>query len=168
MRPMPGRRPSGGLSIAACLAGILLFVPAAAAHAQTGSVSGQVTESTTGLGMPGATLQVEGTSLGGGTTADGRYRITGVAPGTHVIVARRLGYRPARQTVTVTADRDVTANFTMQSSPIALDEIIITGTAGAQERRAIGNAVSTINATEELEKSAAPDDVKLVNEIESH
>lgn len=131
--------------------------------APAGSITGRVTDAAAGAPLPGVTLQLEGTRLGAGTTNDGRYRIAGVQAGTYTLVARRIGYNPQRQSVTVAGTGEVVANFQLQSSPIALDQVVITGTAGAQERRAIGNSVTTISASEELSKSAAPNLGTLLN-----
>ncbi|MBC7895141.1 MAG: TonB-dependent receptor plug domain-containing protein, partial [Cytophagaceae bacterium] len=160
-RPRP-RTPRSTLVLTwIALAAFLGVAPALAA--QTGTITGRVTESAASGPLSGATLQVEGTRLGAGTANDGRYRITAVPAGSHTVVVRRLGFNPQRRTVTVTAGAEATADFELQSSPIALDQVVITGTAGAQERRSVGNAVSTISAAEELSKSAAPNIGALLN-----
>ncbi|MGH7575423.1 MAG: TonB-dependent receptor domain-containing protein, partial [Longimicrobiales bacterium] len=51
----------------------------------------------------------------------------------------------------------------LSETAIELDEVVVTGTAGAVERRSIGNAVSTIDAAAELELSGAPDVGTLIN-----
>jgi TonB-linked SusC/RagA family outer membrane protein len=38
---------------------------------------------------------------------------------------------------------------------VSLDEVVITGTAGAEQRRSVGNSVATINAADQLAKSAS-------------
>jgi TonB-linked SusC/RagA family outer membrane protein len=125
-------------------------------RAFVGTVVGRVTDARTAAPVSGATIEVEGLRLGATSGDDGRYRIVNVTAGSRVIIVRRLGYALSRQTVTVTDDQQVTADFTLAAAAIALDQIVVTGTAGGETRRSIGNAVSTINAAEELEKSAAP------------
>jgi TonB-linked SusC/RagA family outer membrane protein len=128
-----------------------------------GSVVGVVTDATSRSPLSGVTIEIEGTRLGSGSGADGRFRVAGVPAGSQVVIARRIGYNPSRQTVTVTAGAEVTANFVLGASPIALDQVVITGTAGATSRREIGNAVTSVSAVDELEKSAAPDMASLLN-----
>lgn len=137
----------------------LLAVPAA--HAQGGTVVGQVTDGQSKQGIAGASLQIEGTRIGAITDQSGNYRIANVPAGGHVIVARRLGYVPGRQTVAVTS-QEVTANFLLQSAATSLDQVIVTGTVVGEQRRSVGNAVATINATEALSKSAAPNVSSLI------
>ena len=121
-----------------------------------GIVTGRVTDARTSAPVAGAVVEVDGTRLATSTSDDGRYRLTAVPAGSRVIIVRRLGYAAARQTVTVADDQTATADFSLQAAAIALDQVVVTGTAGGEQRRSIGNAVSTINASEELEKSAAP------------
>jgi TonB-dependent SusC/RagA subfamily outer membrane receptor len=133
------------------------FAPRVAkGRALTGTVTGRVTDARTSAPIPDAAVQVDGTRIGATTGSDGRYRLAAVTAGSHVIIVRRLGYAAARQTVNVTDDQQTTSDFTMQPAAVALDQVVVTGTAGGEQRRSIGNAVSTINASEELSKSAAP------------
>src|SRR5690606_17102595 len=57
-------------------------------------------------------------------------------------------------TVTVAADQVVTADFQLSISAIALGEIVVTGTPGAQTKRELGNSIGKIAVGERLE--AAP------------
>src|SRR5438094_439930 len=93
---------------------------------------------------------------GGATDAAGRYRVASVPAGDHVIRVRRLGYVSAQQSVTVAEGQEATADFALQFAAVPLDAIVITGTPGGEQWRAIGNAISTIDASEALQRSAAP------------
>lgn len=145
------------------LAVALTMGVASVAQAQTGTLTGRVTDAAADVPLPGVTLQVEGTRFGAGTANDGRFRITGLQPGSYVLIARRLGFNPQRQSVTIAAGAEATVNFRLQASAIALDQVVVTGTAGAQEKRSIGNSITTISASEELAKSAAPNLGALLN-----
>jgi len=129
------------------------------AHAQatTGIVVGRVTDARSGEPVAGANLQVSGTRLGAVTGDDGRYRIVNVPSGQRTIVVLRLGFSLNRQTITVTPGATVTHEVALQQSAVALDQIVVTGTAGETERKAIGNAVSTIDASTEMLKATPPD-----------
>jgi TonB-linked SusC/RagA family outer membrane protein len=154
------RRPmtAGGLML-----GVMLVVGAPTLRAQTGTVVGQVTDSRSTQPLGLTAITIEGTRLGTTTSADGRYRIANVPIGRHSVAARRIGYVVVRQPVTVEANTDVTANFALEAAAVALDQIVVTGTAGGELRRSISNAVSTIDASAELEKSAATNITSLLN-----
>jgi TonB-linked SusC/RagA family outer membrane protein len=137
-----------------------VFVAPAATLAQLpargGAVVGRVTDPRSAEGIADASVEVEGTRLGAVTDADGRYRITGVPAGSHSIVARRLGFTALRRSVTVTEAQDVTADFALQPSAVSLDQVVITGSSGGDQKRSVGNAVATIDAPDALSKSASP------------
>jgi len=143
--------------------GAMMVMGAPALRAQTGAIVGRVTDarSTQPLGL--TTVEVEGTRLGATVGADGRYRIANVPAGRQSVVARRIGYVVVRQAVTVTAGADVAVNFTLEAAAVALDQVVVTGTAGGESRRSIPNAVSTIDASAELAKSAATNITSLLN-----
>lgn len=160
MRSTPGQRMPPWSRLAACLLSgthFLLAASAAAAQAATGSVAGRVTDSRSGLGLAGTAVEIQGTRLGAITAADGRYRLAVVPAGAQVVVARRIGYASLRRPVTVTAGQQVSADFAMEASAFSLDEVVVTGTAGGEQRRTLGNAVAIIDAATALERSAAPD-----------
>jgi TonB-linked SusC/RagA family outer membrane protein len=147
----------GGLMFGAMLMG------APALWAQTGTFVGRVTDarSTQPLGL--TTIEIEGTRLGATVGTDGRYRIANVPPGRQSVVARRIGYTVARQPVTLVAGGEATADFKLEAAAVSLDQVVVTGTAGGEARRSISNAVSTIDASAELDKSAATNITSLLN-----
>lgn len=120
----------------------------AAAQGTTGSVQGRVTQSPSGAPIANAQVQVVNTRLGGATDADGRYSIPAVPPGTHTLRVRLIGFRPADQTVTVTAGAAATADFAITQSAVSLDEVVVTGTAGNARRREVGNSISAVRASD--------------------
>lgn len=126
------------------------------ARMQAGPViTGRVVDARTNQGVARAVVQLDDGRLATMTGDDGRFRLVNVPVGTHVVAIRRLGYAAARQSVTVTADRVANVEFAVQPAATSLEEMIITGTAGGEQRRAIGNVVSTINAVEEVSKSGS-------------
>jgi len=128
-----------------------------AAGGAGGRITGRVTDALTRQGVADVAVQITGTRLGATTDQDGRYRITNAPLGVDTIVVRRLGYVVVRQAVTVSADQPATADLALQPAAMSLDQVVVTGTPGTQQRREIGNSVSTIDATEQLSKSQAPE-----------
>ena len=116
------------------------------AAAQEGTITGTVTEEGSGAPVPFAQIVVVGTQRGTLTGADGSYRIANVNPGEVQVSASSIGFRSAVQTATVVSGETVTVDFLMSQSAIALDEILVTGTAGRQERRAQAASVASVDA----------------------
>lgn len=168
MRNTLGRtfpRIARALLVTACvIAGALSLLAAPVASAQEGTVTGHVTDATSKQAVSSATVQVDGTRLGASTDQNGRFRIVNVPAGAHTLVVRRIGYLPLRHAITVSGgEEQVEVNLVLTVAATSLDQVIVTGTPGDQERREIGNAVSTINAADVVSKSQAPDLSDLLN-----
>ncbi|HJU75936.1 MAG TPA: SusC/RagA family TonB-linked outer membrane protein [Gemmatimonadaceae bacterium] len=130
--------------------------------AQTGSVAGKVVDRASSQPIADARVFVTGTALEVSTNAQGDYRLPNVRPGRAQIVVLRLGYRAAQDTVTVVAGQNITKNFEMSQSLTTLADVVVTGTAGNQERRAQSAQVATV-PTADLVKEIPT--VKSVNEL---
>ena len=106
----------------------VLFASVAEAQGATGRITGVVTDSGTHQALAGAQVTVAGGRLGAATDASGRYSITGVAAGTHVIEARRLGFRQStRSGVVVTENATTTLDLQLASVPLMLEAVVSTG-----------------------------------------
>jgi TonB-linked SusC/RagA family outer membrane protein len=149
--------------VAASLCALLVAAPDASAQGATGTITGRVTNARTGAPIEGASIEVSSARLGSLSSADGRFRITGVQAGPRLLIARYIGFAVIRREVNVTADQETTADFALDPSAIALDAVLITGTASGGQRRTIGNSVATVSAPDELAKSAASDLGSLLN-----
>lgn len=147
--------------IAACLIAVFALVceaPAVRAQAdQTGTVVGVVSDSATSAGISNAAIAVEQTKFGAIADQAGHYRVSGLPAGTYTIVARRIGSTARRQSVTVVAGQETTADFSLRAATRSLDEIVITGTVAGEQSRSLGNVVSKIAAPEVLERSQSPE-----------
>lgn len=137
-RAWPGLVVLGGL-----LAGAL-----PARGQQTGSVMGRVTNASTNQPVGGAQVHVVGTQLGGISASNGRYLILNVPAGTHELRVELIGYRTETRTVTVAAGQATAVDVALSETAIELDEVVVTGTAGAATRRDLGNSVGTIGSRE--------------------
>ncbi|MCX5766654.1 MAG: SusC/RagA family TonB-linked outer membrane protein [Gemmatimonadetes bacterium] len=121
-----------------------------------GAIAGVIKDARTQQPIAGATIGVEGTLIAGATGTDGRYRLANVPTGARFVTVRRIGYTGTRSSVTVAASRDVTLDVELQPAAISLDQVVVTGTAGGETRRSIGNSVVTIDVSDALGKSVAP------------
>lgn len=98
----------------------------AEAYAQTGKISGRVTDAETGDPLPGVNVVVEGTTQGASTGADGYYTILNVTPGTHTVRATFIGYAEAvYEGVQVNVDLTRTLDIEMQEQAVGLDEVVV-------------------------------------------
>jgi TonB-linked SusC/RagA family outer membrane protein len=111
-------------------------------------LTGRVTNSQTGEPIAAVQVFIAGSGIGALSQQNGRFLLLNVPPGTHTLTAERIGYRAASQQVSVTAGQTAVVDFSMSEEALGLDEIIVTGTPGGTQRRAIGNAVTAVAAAE--------------------
>lgn len=112
----------------------------------TGTVTGVVTNSLTGETIAGAQISIPGTGVGTLGNNVGRYVLLNVPAGTQSIQAEFIGYGTMTVEVNVPAGGSVVVDFVLRSEAIALEGVVVTGTAGSARRREIGNSISQINA----------------------
>lgn len=124
----------------------------ATALAQEGAatITGRVV-SETGQPLASASVFIEGLNLGALTRSTGEY--TFVVPGARVtndqvtLTARLIGYRPQSVQITL-APGTITQDFTLQSNPLQLGEVIITGAGTESTRERLGNVINSVDSSE--------------------
>lgn len=131
----------------ACLIACLCWP--ATASAQEVQVTGQVTDQS-GLGLPGATVQVKGTSQGVITDFDGNY-VVKVPSAKSILVFSYVSM--VSQEVPVKGRTKI--NVTLQEESLNLDEVVVIGYAAVKKKEVTG-AVSQVKA-EELTKIVSND-----------
>ncbi len=152
------RRRSGMMNkVRTLFVGLVLWaaVGAGSAMAQEGTLTGLVTSAATGGPLVSVQVFIEGTGVGGLTQGSGRFLILNVSPGTYSVTADRIGYASVTRQVSVMAGETAVLDYVMEEEALALDEIIVTGTAGGTQRRAIGNQVERLDVGSVLEVSPA-------------
>ncbi|HZA93797.1 MAG TPA: TonB-dependent receptor [Gemmatimonadales bacterium] len=120
-----------------CLLLVLVASASAAAAQETGSIVGQVT--VPGADSAGAIslLSVDEGLINVQTDSQGRFQLSRLTPGKHVLVAKRIGFEPLRRVVRVHAGRVTEVSMLLSPKAIELAELTVIGTrADLEERRA--------------------------------
>lgn len=120
---------------------LLLFMLPMSFFAQN-TVSGTVTESATGLPVPGVNVIIKGTSNGTTTNFDGEYTINEVSDG-DILVYSFLGFA----TQEVPYEGQSTIDIELDEDQATLDEVVLIGYGATSEQDATG-AVEKISAEE--------------------
>src|SRR5690554_6295045 len=120
------------------MAGVLLI---GSAMAQDRRVSGKVVAQEDGLGLPGVTVQITGTSEGTQTDADGTYTLTVPASATTIDFSF-IGYE--RQTVTI--GTQTTINVTMVPDAQQLGEVVVTALGIVRQKNELTYAAQQVKA----------------------
>ncbi len=132
-------------------AAALFAFAASTAHAQSGTISGTVTEQLTSTPIFQASVFVQGLNTGAVTDAQGRYTIAKLPAGTYTVLARRLGYVAGQTQIVVAANGAVTANFSLARASVQLDDVVAIGY-GTADRRNVMGAVEQVNAAQLAER----------------
>jgi iron complex outermembrane receptor protein len=118
-----------------------LFLGIQTGFAQSGDVTGTVSDASTGQTLPGVTVLVKGTTTGTTTGIDGDYRIT-VDPGA-VLVFSYVGF--VSQEITV--QPGTTVNVALEVSMAELEEFIVIGY-GVQKKDDATGSVAAVGSDE--------------------
>ena len=142
-------------------AGLVLFavsVSTSSAAAQSGRISGTVSDSGSGRPLDGAVVAVVGTRLRASSDVDGRFTVVGVPAGAHTLQVRRIGYRVNTVAVQVADGATATADVRLVSAPLTLEAVVTTGmvdpTSGTRAPFAVGRidaANAPVPATNAIE-----------------
>jgi iron complex outermembrane recepter protein len=116
------------IAATAILMGGLLTVTRTAQGQETGSIAGRVTAAEADTALPNTLVSIEGYNVSRQTDAEGKFRFTGINPGKHVVVAKRIGYAPLRQTVRVRPGAETAVELALQGEAIQLRELTVIGT----------------------------------------
>jgi outer membrane receptor for ferrienterochelin and colicins len=138
------------------LAALPLVIAAASAAAQTGTITGRVTEALSGQPVSGATIDA---LRGGGngnvtarSTADGKYTLSNLPAGPYTVtVTARIGLAQKHvDGFVVTAGQTATLDFSMAPVAAQLEQVVTTATSGAEPERIQDspNPISVVTAAQ--------------------
>lgn len=108
------------------------------AQEQSQFVSGNVKSAEDKMGVPGATVAIEGTRTGTSTDFDGNFKLA--AKTGDVIVISFMGFKTQR--ITVGAQK--TINVTLQTESAELKEVVVIGY-GSQKRTTVTSAITQVS-----------------------
>lgn len=112
--------------IATVLGVVAVATPITAAQAQTGKLTGVVTDAESGKPVEGVSVIIQGTTLGANTNAAGRYFIISVPPGNYTVQARRLGFQSINTTdVRIAIDVTREQNFKLRATNQTLAAVTV-------------------------------------------
>lgn len=119
------------LNLKKALITVLFVIISVSVFAQTGKISGKVSDKKTGETLIGVTVRVTGTTKGASTDVEGRYVISALTPGKYTIEASYIGYITKQITEVEVKDGNSTViDLVMDESNLnRLNDVVITATA---------------------------------------
>lgn len=116
----------------------LFMIQSGFAQAQSRAVSGNVTSAVDGMGIPGASVAVQGTKIGTTTDFDGNYKIE--AKTGDVLVFSFIGFKSQK----IAVGTQQSLNVTLQEETAELKEVVVIGY-GSQRKTLVTNAVTQVS-----------------------
>jgi hypothetical protein len=96
------------------------------AYSQSGSIKGKITDATTGEGLIGANVLIQGTTKGASTDLDGFFIINAVPDGTYNLIVSYVSYEQQIIGTEIKEGNTAEINVNLQSSSITLGEVKVT------------------------------------------
>ena len=123
---------------------LFFFLMGLTAVAQTGTISGKITDAKTGEEIIGANVSIQGTQIGAATDLEGKFTIANVKPGSYNLVVSFITYKThIIPDVVVETNRISTITVSMTEESQELEEVVVTGT------REINNDFALLKAIKE-------------------
>lgn len=133
-----------GLALAAALLASLLVEPTAAAADPAGGLEGVVVDAVAKTYLPGARVELAGTSFSAVSGSDGRFRILDVPAGRYTLSVAYDGYGTETVTVVVAANQTASlAPVELVSSVIQLGAYVVEGAVAGQAKAINAQAATT-------------------------
>ncbi|MGV3704927.1 MAG: TonB-dependent receptor [Arcticibacter sp.] len=115
--------------------------------AQTGLITGKVTDASQNLSLPGATLKLSGSNRYTISNNQGNFEFLNVPGGTYTVSVSYLGYKTSFVEVTVTAGKAVNTIIKMEDGAIVASEVVIMGDRLRGQAKALNQQRNNSNIT---------------------
>nr|WP_320118721.1 SusC/RagA family TonB-linked outer membrane protein [uncultured Marinifilum sp.] len=117
---------------------LLILMGAQIVNAQSKRISGTVTSADDGLGMPGVSVIIKGTTVGASTDIDGKYSLE--AQASDVLLFSFVGM----VTKEISVGSQTTINVVLETESIGVDEVVVTALGITKEKKSLGYAVQEV------------------------
>src|SRR4030081_3230549 len=108
-----------------------------------GTLSGLVTEKSTGLGLGAASVYINDLRMGVITDSSAHYSFKNMPSGNYLVEVRHVGFKPLTRNVYINGA--VIENFELQENVIEESEVVITGLSKATQIRRSPIPIVSIN-----------------------
>lgn len=129
------------------------------ANAQQRTITGTVTSAEDGMGLPGVSVSVKGTTLGAATDIDGKYALN-VPQDAQILVFSSVGMQT--QEITIGASNNI--SVAMKPSTVDLGDVVVMGYVSQSKSEVTGSAVQ-VSAEEIADMPVATVDQALQGKV---
>lgn len=108
--------------------------PKSASSQNLGTLKGKINDQKTGKSLPGASLIIEGTSIGTNTDANGQYVLSNVPTGEQTLLVSYLGFESQERNISLSAGQSLVLNLELKDNFLELEGITVQGIRQGQAR----------------------------------
>lgn len=120
---------------------VLLLLPLAALAQQTGTITGKITDKTTGESLPG--VNVVRKTTGTVSDASGNYSLR-LEPGNHSLMFRIVGYKSQTKNINLKAGETVKLNIALDQDVVEIEQVVVTASRIEQKAAELTVSMSVI------------------------
>lgn len=103
----------------------LIFNVLGISKANTGEIIGTITDNSTGLGIPGVNIYIEGTTIGDFSDGKGNFEINGLPEGIYVVKISSIGYHTQSKQIQVVPNQQIELKLSLLESVEVLEGVIV-------------------------------------------
>ncbi len=139
--------------------------------AQTGSVSGLVTDAGTGETLIGATAMIQGTTTGTITDFDGNFVLNDINPGDYNLVVSYISYEKQVIRLSIKPGETVSLDVKLKSMVIGVEEVTVTATRRTDTESAVISTIKNIDiiangiSADQISKSQDSDAAQVIRRV---
>jgi len=141
-------------------------------YAQTGKISGKVTDKANGETLVGMSILIEGTSIGASSDVDGNYLLNTVKPGIYRVAFSFISYKKQIiANVKVTPGKTTILNVAMEADQSLLNDVVITGKRVSGSEAAVltelkkSQSIANGMSSQTIQKSGDSDAAQVVKRV---
>lgn len=117
-----------------------------------GQIVGMVIDSTTGEGISGVALQLQGIGKSVISDSKGRFIIGNISVGRYSLNAKIIGYQTQIISIVVESARETSVTIALRRTATSLSEVVTTAT-GQRQRREVANDIVRIDADAVMQRT---------------
>lgn len=115
------------------IAALLVLMPSLA-QAQSGTLTGRISDVVSGEALPGATVSVLGTAIGAATDLEGEFWLRHVPSGDQTIAISYVGYETLDTLIAMPAGGSLRLEVGLNSAVVSGEEVVITAQLEGQQK----------------------------------
>ena len=121
---------------------LFILITHSFAFAQRNTLSGKVTDASTGQPLAGATIYFTDLKTGAATIADGSFSFSGIPTGKHLVEVSFVGYSGTSEYIEIRGD--VKKDFSLTAEVVERAEVVVTGISSATQSRRTPTPITTV------------------------